>query len=242
MSDISKKTLEKIKKEHMNPRPRWIFLTRHYFFWTMFVLTTLMGSIAFGMILYIIMELDWDIYDYLGLNLTQSIFISLPYLWILILFFFLFITYYNFIHTRTGYRYRFLIIFLLSLSISALLGFAFLQYGGINALERELNQKIPVYHHLIYTCENQWMHPEKGLLTGTVLEVIAKDKRIHLQDCTGQEWEINIEQAFIRGHTSLSEGIKIKIIGQKNSETHFQAKEIRVARGHQQGKVRRKEK
>jgi len=71
MNDFSKETLEKIKKEKVHPRPRWYFLTRDYFFWIMFAITT---------------NLDWDIYQYLGLSLSEAVVKSLPYLWIALIF------------------------------------------------------------------------------------------------------------------------------------------------------------
>lgn len=238
MTDISKKTLEKIKKEQLHPRPRWIFLTRNYFFWLMFALTTLLGGIAFGMILFFTGNLDWDVYHYLGLSLPEAVFISIPYLWIALLLFFLFITYYNFIHTRTGYRYRFVVIFFISLCISVLLGLGFYYYGWTETVENHLRKRIPGYQRLVYSGEKQWMHPEKGLLSGTVTEISPENNQLWLEDHLGQKWEINIAQARVRGNVPLSENLKIKIIGQRLSEDVFTATEIRVSRGLQQGKGR----
>jgi hypothetical protein len=237
MTDISKKTLEKIKKEQVHPKPRWYFLTRNYFFWLMFALTTLLGGVAFGMILSITTNLDWDIYHYLGLSLPEAVVISLPYLWIALLVFFLFITYYNFVHTRTGYRYRFVVIFLISLLISILLGFGFYQYGWTETVERQLRARIPGYQRMVYTGENQWMHPEKGLLSGIIIEINVKEKSLRLKDYHGKEWTIDINQAMIRGNVSLKENLEIKVIGQKVSEDVFTATEIRIRmRGLQQGR------
>jgi hypothetical protein len=237
MTDISKKTLEKIKKEQVHPKPRWYFLTRNYFFWLMFALTTLLGGVAFGMILSITTNLDWDIYHYLGLSLLEAVVTSLPYLWIALLLFFLFITYYNFIHTRTGYRYRFVVIFITSLLISILLGFGFYQYGWTETVERQLRARIPGYQRMVYTGENQWMHPEKGLLSGIIIEINVKEKSLRLKDYHGKEWTIDINQAMIRGNVSLKENLEIKVIGQKVSEDVFTATEIRIRmRGLQQGR------
>ena len=239
MIDISKKTLEKIKKEQLYPRPRWYFLTRNYFFWLMFSLTTILGGIAFGMILFITGDLDWDIYPYLGLSMSEAVTVNLPYLWIVLLVFFMFITYYNFIHTRTGYRYRFVAIFLISLFISTLLGFGFYQYGWTEAVERQLRTRIPGYQSLVYTRENQWMHPEKGLLGGTVIEISLEKRLLWLADHRGQKWEINIDQARVRGNLPLARSQEIKIIGQRLSENIFKATEVRIPRGYHQGKGRR---
>jgi hypothetical protein len=239
MNDFSKEILEKIKKEKVHPRPRWYFLTRNYFFWLMFAFTTLLGGIAFGMILFITSNLDWDIYQYLGLSLPEAVMLSLPYLWIALLALFLFVTYYNFIHTRTGYRYRFIFIFLISLLISVLLGVGFYHYGLTETVERQLRTRIPGYQRMVYTSENQWMQPEKGLLSGTIIAIDPERKSLQLRDYHGKEWTIDINQAMIRGNMSLIENIEIRIIGQKEAENVFMATEIRVRmRGLQQGKGR----
>ena len=239
MTDISKKTLEKIKKEQVHPKPRWYFLTRDYFFWMMFIITTLLGGVAFGMILFITTNLDWDIYQYLGLSLPEAVVTSLPYLWIALLVFFLFITYYNFIHTRRGYRYRFVVIFLISLVISVLSGFGFFHYGWTETVERQLRARIPGYQHMVYTGENQWMNPEKGLLSGTIVEINPKSQSLRLKDYHNKEWEIDISQARVRGNLPLTENLEIKILGKKVSKDFFEANEIRIPRGFQQGKGKR---
>jgi hypothetical protein len=239
MTDISKKTLEKIKKEQVHPRPRWVFLTRNYFFWFMFVLTTLLGGIAFGMILFITGNLDWDIYHYLGLSLPEAVVVSLPYLWIALLAIFLLITYYNFIHTRTGYRYRFVVIFFISLFISAILGFGFYQYGWTETMEKHLRTRIPGYQRLVYTGANQWMHPEKGLLSGTVIEMMLEKNLLLVEDYLGQLWKIDISQARVRGNVPLTTNLEIKIIGEQLPESIFKASEIRIPRGYHQGKGKR---
>ncbi len=242
MNDVSKKTLEKIKNEHIYPKPRWYFLTRDYFIWIMFAITTLLGGIAFGMILFITSNLDWDIYKYLGISLSETVVTNLPYLWIALLIFFLFVTYYNFIHTRKGYRYQFIFIFLISLLVSILLGFGFYQYGWTEKVERQLRLKFPGYHNMVYTSEKQWMQPEKGLLSGTIKEFNPKSKYIRIKDYSNNEWKIDISQAVVRGNISITEeeDLEIKVLGKKVTEDVFEAKEIRIImRGFHQGKGRK---
>jgi hypothetical protein len=239
MVDISKDTLEKIKKEKVHPKPRWYFLTRNYFFWLMFALTTVLGGISFGMIMFITSDLDWDIYHYLGISLPKAVLMSLPYLWIILLLLFLFITYYNFIHTRTGYRYRFIMIFFIGLIISGLMGLGLYQYGWTETVDRQLRIRIPGYHHLVYSRENQWMHPEKGLLSGIVVSLELENNLLQLRDYLDKEWEIDISQARVKGMFPLTQNLEIKILGQKLSEDNFKATEIRIPRGSAQGKGRK---
>ena len=236
MADISKETLKKIKEERIIPRPRWYFLSKNYFFWLMFLLTTILGSIASSMVLLLTGDVDWDIFPYLDIGLPKAILMSLPYLWIILLFFFLYIIYYNFSRTRTGYRYRFILIFLMSLLISALLGWGFCYYGWSEIMDRQLRTRIPGYHHLVYGRQKQWMQPERGLLSGTIMIVEPDKNLIQLKDLYSKNWAIDISQARIRGNVPLSRDLEIKILGKQMSEQAFKADEIRVSRGFQQGK------
>ncbi len=240
MIDISKETLEKIKKEGVHPKPRWYFLTKNYFFWLMFALTTILGGMAFGMIMFLAGDLDWDIYHYLGISLPKAILMSLPYLWIILLLLFLFITYYNFIHTRTGYRYRFVMIFFIGLFLSGLMGLGFYQYGWTETVDKQLRMRMPGYHHLVYSRESQWMHPEKGLLSGIIVKIKTEEKMIWLEDELGNQWNIDISQARFKGVSSIEQNMPIRIIGKKLSSNSFQAIEIRGDKGLKLGPGRRK--
>ncbi len=231
MVDISKNTLEKLKKEDIHLKPRWYFLTKNYFFWLMFFITTVLGGISFGMILFATGDLDWDIYHYLGMSLPRAILVGLPYFWIALVMLFLFITYYNFVRTRTGYRYKFVVVFLISLLISSLLGIGFYQYGWTETVDTQLRQKIPSYHNFTYNREKQWMHPDKGLLSGHVVELKHDTKLLILKDYFNKEWNIDISKANIKGKLPITKGIEIRLLGQQITENNFKASEIRTGKG-----------
>lgn len=239
MMDISKETLQKMKRESISPKPRWYFLTKNYFFWLMFALTTILGGFAFGMIMFFTGDLDWDIYHYLGISLSRAILMSLPYLWIAFMLFFLFITYYNFIHTRTGYRYQFILVFFISLLLSALLGLGFYQYGWTETVDRQLRTRIPGYGQLVHSKEKQWMHPERGLLTGTIEVIILENNLLLLKDTFDKEWKIDISQVRVKGMLPLTRNLRIRILGQQVSKDTFKATEIRIPRGSPQSKGRK---
>ncbi|MCK5767319.1 MAG: hypothetical protein KAH35_02955, partial [Candidatus Atribacteria bacterium] len=129
MKNISEEIFKKIKKENIKPKSYRYFATKNYFIWFLFGISIILGSFAFSMILFMFRQLDWDIYHYLGNSFLKTVFISLPYLWLIFLILFLGIAYYNFIHTKRGYRFRFITILVTSLIISTLLGTA-LYFNG----------------------------------------------------------------------------------------------------------------
>lgn len=230
MNDISKETLEKMREENVQLKPRWYFLTKNYLFWLMFLLTTLLGGLSFGMIMFVANDLDWDIFHHLGIGLPKALLLSLPYLWVALLFLFLFATYYNFTHTRGGYRYQFLVIFLINLLVSILLGLALYQYGWTDTVDTQLRAIVPAYHHLIYDRENQWMQPEKGLLSGTIISLKPDNSSLSLRDHYNKLWDIDIRDANIRGMFPIGKNMEIRIIGQQLTRGSFRATEIRTGR------------
>src|SRR5665648_1197459 len=83
MKNISNEVLKKIKDNNIKPKPRWYFITKNYFIWLIFGISIILGSFAFSMVLFIIKQLDWDIYHYIGESFLKTVFVSLPYLWLI---------------------------------------------------------------------------------------------------------------------------------------------------------------
>ena len=106
MKNISNEVIKKIKDNNIKPKPRWYFITKNYFIWSIFGISIILGSFAFSMVLFIIKQLDWDIYHYMGDSFLKTVFISLPYLWLIFLILFTGVAYYSFIHTKRGYRFK----------------------------------------------------------------------------------------------------------------------------------------
>ena len=231
MKNISEEVFKKIKKENIKPKSYRYFTTKNYFIWFLFGISIIFGSFAFSMILFMFRQLDWDIYHYLGDSFLKTVFISLPYLWLIFLILFLGVAYYNFIHTKRGYRFRFITILVTSLIISTLLGTVLYFNGFSENLENIFFQKIPYYNKLIYTCENQWMQPSKGLLAGTIMEAGISKNSFGLMDFNNQHWEVNIDNTIWKGKLKTSKGLKIKLMGKMEDETHFTAIEIRPWKG-----------
>lgn len=180
MKNISNEVLKKIKDSNIKPKPRWYFLTKNYFIWSIFGISIILGSFAFSMVLFIIKQLDWDIYQYIGDSFLKTVFISLPYLWLIFLILFTGVAYYNFIHTKRGYRFKFISILLISLTVSIILGTGLYFNGFSERLENVFSEKTPYYNRLVYTYKKQWMQPKRGLLAGTIIETELPENNLCL--------------------------------------------------------------
>jgi len=231
MNNISNQVLKQIKENKIKPKPRWYFLTKNYFIWSMFGISIILGSLAFSIVLFIIKQLDWDIYHYIGDSFLKTVFISLPYLWLIFLTLFIGVAYYNFIHTKRGYRFKFISILLISLIISVTLGTILYSNGLSENLENIFSEKIPYYNRLVYTCEKQWMQPERGLLAGTIIETGLPDNNFILTDLDNNRWKIQAGKAIWKGKLTPATGLKIKLIGKLMGDNNFKAVEIRPWQG-----------
>ena len=227
MKNVSEEVFKKIKEENIKPKPYWHFTTKNYFIWFLFGISIILGSFAFSMILFIFRQLDWDIYRYLGDSFVKTVFISLPYLWLTFLILFIGVAYYNFIHTKRGYRFRFISILLISLIISAIFGVGLYFNGFSESLGNIFSEKIPYYNRLVYTCEKQWMQPQKGLLAGIITGTDFSKNSIILTDCNNFQWEIDISDTVWKGRLIPSIGLEIKLIGKIQDTANFKAIEIR---------------
>lgn len=226
MKEISKKALERIKKEKIEPTPKWKFLLKDYITWFSFVLSIIIGSFGFAMVLFMLLNHDWDIYRYLNRTFIEHLLVSLPYLWILFLLFFIFLADYNLKHTKRGYRYKTYLVLLASIIISLIMG-SLLYYFGIGTKINDIfAHNFPYYRRVFYPREEIWNNPEKGLLAGIITNVKSENE-FSLKDFKEKIWQIEAKDAYLKKAIIIREGEKIKIIGELKSINIFIAKEIR---------------
>ena len=86
MSTVSKKVLKTIEEKKITPKPRWHFVLKNYVFWFFLAITTFIGALAVTAVLFMLLDYDWDVFEYLDRGLFEHIFISIPYFWLAVLF------------------------------------------------------------------------------------------------------------------------------------------------------------
>ncbi len=206
-------------------------MLKNYFVWLAFVVSVIVGALAFCVVLSVFFESDWDIYRYLGLSPVKYVLLSFPYVWIVLLFLFLGLAFYNYKHTKKGYRCRTCVFFGLSVVASLVLGSFFHFYLGLGEkMDRYFSQKVPVYERAgCHCCRKKalWSQPEKGLLGGRIIE-IRQGEGFDLEDFKGLVWQVEKdEQTFVRKPVLIIENEEVKLLGEEKAEKHFWAREIR---------------
>ncbi|MEF3692166.1 MAG: hypothetical protein V3574_03900 [Candidatus Moraniibacteriota bacterium] len=229
MSEKAKNILEKIQQEKIKPRARYFFVLRDLIVWGLFVLATMVGALAVSVIIFILIDNDWDIYKHLQKSFWGYVFVSLPYFWFLILLALLGAAYWNYRHTRKGYLLNPYVLFLASFFFSLLLGWVLFVGGAGEGLDRFFGQRINYYSgaeaHKIET----WSNPESGLLAGKIIEI--REGYFLLNDFNLQKWKIVEGETIWKRGAQKEIGESVKVIGNIEGEDIFRAEEIRPWQG-----------
>lgn len=227
MGKVSKKVLEKIEEKNIKPIPKWHFILKDSFVWSLFVLNIILGSIGFAIIIYLFVSND-SLFDFsLTKNIWQGILLSVPLLWILLTILFLFVAYYNFRNTQEGYRFTVLKKVLLNIVITFILGLILFTSGFSERLNRIFVDNISFYTHTFDRREEIWMRPQEGYLSGEILDIDSNAKESKLLDLYGKQWSVVYTKANIKPRVVFEVGQRIKIIGKMSSDNTFVASEIR---------------
>jgi heme/copper-type cytochrome/quinol oxidase subunit 2 len=226
-NNLADKITEKIKKEKIQPKPKWQFLLKDYLLWSVFGVNVMLGAMFFVVTLFSLRDNDWDVYKYLDQNFLEYVIMTMPYLRIIALIVFVFLAYYNYKHTDKGYKYKTHWIVIMSIVVMMLVGGTLFLVGAEDKIERLFSRSLPYYSNLEERRIQVWHHPEQGLLGGEIVEV-SKEFEIILQDCHNKNWQVDVQEVVWRGPIGKPEmGRRIKVIGEQLSENKFKASEVR---------------
>lgn len=220
--DLSKEVLQKIKD--LRPTPKWQFLLKDYTVWGFSVLLLIIGSLAFSVIIFLVANNDWVVYENINDSLLEFILLTLPYVWIALLGIFIIIADYNFKHTKRGYKYGLQTIVISSIVISIIFGSILYNFGVGQAIDRVFEQKIPFYPKMIFQKHKMWIQPEKGLVAGVIVEMDIEN--LELKDIQGNIWKVDIKEVKLPPMFELEQGMQIKIAGEKLENDIFKALRI----------------
>jgi len=225
MTKISENILRTITDTQVKPEPKWKFLAKNWLTLFLFGFSLLVGALSFAVILDIMANYDWDIYTYLHQTFLQYVLFSLPYVWITLLALFLGLAYYDFIHIKGWYRYRMYLVFFGSLFLSIGLGTAFFFVGFGNNIDTALNENVPLYKASKVNLEEIWNHPDEGLLEGEIVRIEGRSDFV-LKDPAGKYWSIQ-DGDNDEDDRNFVEGEIVRIIGDRQADDKFKAKDIR---------------
>lgn len=228
MSKLSESIVGKIKCDCITPVPRWQFLVRSYAFWTFFSVSVILGSLSFSVIMHFVRSGDWDIMRHLQGGFTSSAAVLLPLFWILSLIFFAASAYLNWKCTKKGYLFKRRWLVIGSVLLSIAFGDIFYAIGLGKKIDYAATKIVPVYDRVKHQARRElWLHPEKGLLTGKIMDIDENKEKLIIRDEDGKNWIVSDLNVKWENARLEERGIIIKVVGKKTGETEFEAKEIR---------------
>lgn len=229
----SKKILDRIRQEDIQPVPKAYVRVRGGLIWAVFFASVLWGSAAFSVILFAIQQTDFSVLTHLSHSKVEFILGLLPVFWLLTLAIMLAVGMYSAYYSKRGYKVDMTSWAVLSVMLSILLGTLFFISGGARALDRAFASRLEVYESIQEKKLKIWMKPEDGLLAGSI-ESVQGDSLLQLTDFNGKTWNIAFTGAFIAPVLALEPGEKLKMQGKLIGPDHFRAEDIRPWGGPEQ--------
>lgn len=219
------KIINTIEKENITPKPKWFFLSKNLTFWVIFVVALFIGSIAFSIVLFSIQQTDFLLLKHIQHSSIEAVLALLPYFWLIALFIFTFIGFFSFKKFKKAYKYSWFSILGVNILMSVNIGTLLFLSGGAQFLENTFANQVEIYQSVEEQKLKHWMNPDEGYLAGEIIE--SKTDTLIVKDFSDNKWLITYHDIFIPPILELESGEKIKIMGKKQSETHFSAQEIR---------------
>lgn len=225
--EISKNVLEKIKNEHIMPRPKWQFITLHVLLWFTVAISILIGSVLLSLLLREVFLDEWEAIPHIGGNFIRIVLLLAPYFWIFCILFILFLSYKIFRATTGGYRYEPFWVVGITIVISVALGYGSYASGISNLIEEKTREYIQPYDVLQEHRERLFVVPERGVLGGMVIKNISPSHFL-FQDVSGKQWKILVVPPSQPKDVLIRPEMPLLIIGEKADESSFEAKKIKV--------------
>ncbi len=225
-TDLSKKVLSRIKNQDITPQARWRFVLQKKIFWMLTGITVLLGGIAAAIIIFVYIDRDVNAERLLEQSSVEDFLLAIPYLWIVLLVGLAALARLFVRHTAFGYRYATVKIIGAVVAGSVLIG---MTLSSLDLGERThdwLTRHVSYYNALIYTSEDAWSHPDRGLLGGVVASRVSAS--IALVDFHQATWQLDISSLSADDTKLLQPGSKVKINGTREGQNVFKAQQVFV--------------
>ena len=231
----------------MAPVPKWHFLLKNYSVWMAFVISVLLGSLSFSVVVHRMVYGDWEVVNIAELNPLLFFFTLLPYFWLIFLGLLSVLAYVEWKHTKHGYRFKTYYVIVGSILASAFLGSIFYKLGLGKRIDMAMIRIMPYYHDALQKQRSDiWLRPDKGLLTGEV-QSVDEAGTMTIRDGSGREWTVIEDAATItqlqnRQQNSVpavgmqigsdvpkkKRAVEVVVIAERGKQGEFIAKKIRV--------------
>lgn len=223
-----KDIIEKIKKEKIEPRPRWEILLKNYAYWTILGLMLLFGAAVLSMTL----AGFFDIHPGMRAGITMGkyfwiLIATMPLIWILLGIAALFFGIMAFHKTKHGYRYRNLFIAAISVLIVSMLALLAHFTNFSRKIENTFDRSVPrSFQKMMPPKEGRFFRPEDGMIAGRIFQVY--DGYFVLINHKNDEWKVIVlKSTELINVPKLKSELRVFVSGKKIEEKVFEAETVR---------------
>lgn len=157
MTDFSEKIIIALDERKAEPKPRWHFLLKRSVFWSLAVLSVVVGGIAMSVAIYVFFDNDGLLvsgdkaFQETVLDVAQSI----PYIWLFMLGLFTVSAHLVFRKTKKGYRYATVQVVGVVIAASLALGIVLDALDLGQMMHKYLLSNTIIYDMLIHSSEDE---------------------------------------------------------------------------------------
>lgn len=224
MTDISKKTIEKIKKEKITPIPKWHFWVKNDLVLALALIAALVAALSMAVAVHIFQNRDWFIYRTMpGRPPMSHLATDLPLVWLGLLALALIVAVYYFERSKKGYHWSAVWLISAGVIFSLAFGCYFSSLGFGKKVDSFVGDKIPGYRDIERGAREVWSEPEAGRLGGEIAAIDGETWTV--RDLGGRLWQVDTADLRFRDLKPII-GAKVKIVGEKTEENLFRAQEI----------------
>lgn len=218
-TNLSTAVLQRISQEHVAVLPRWQFLLAEYGIWVMWVLSVLIGAIAFSVLIFFYMHAGFSFYEATHDNIFDFLLDVLPSAWIIVFVLMAIIAHYNLRHTKMGYKYTLFQVLISSLIFSFIGGVIFHMLGFGFMVDTFVGRQIPIFPSLERVETHMWQKPMQGRMIGTFTGTSTEDGIVLFTDNAGTVWRLNTQELNPLDLQNLYSGDVVHIIGVPSTTT-----------------------
>lgn len=214
---MANKIMERIEDEKITPVPRWRFSARNGLFWSLWVLSVLVGAVAVSAAIFSLANSGYKYYVATHSGFVSFVFDTIPYLWLLLLTLFIIVALENLKHTKRGYKIPITLLLLVSILASLFFGFLIYLLGFAPVIDKTAGS-LP-FHETVQEHQMKiWNNPEFGLLAGEITSVDPELTSFTITTFEGEQWQILTDELRLQNMEILSLENEIRIVGVPDSE------------------------
>lgn len=223
--DFASKLTQKISAQAIKPRSRLRFLATRSAYWTLSMLSGLIGAVAVATLIYYFTDKSRTGGAGFDEMPIDDFFEIVPYFWLVFLGLASASTTLAFRATPRGYLWRPRNVFGLTL-VASILGGIFLYTTGFGPfLNREFADLVPGYARIIAVEDWRNTSPDSGRLVGKSLGLDPAGQLI-LRDFRGSEWTVSVHDATLSLDAPLGSDEDLDISGTRIGPDKFSARTI----------------